>query len=219
MSAVLDGGLRRACSVRRSWSRPRIIVKGYSDVGDGFSAGRDRRARDRAALRHARSGARRAEPAGAPPRAGRSGLRAPARARDRLLPDPPRRPAVHALSRSGEQVVQVGTLELITRGGVRRRRLPARRRLAGRRSSTSSRGWSRSRGREPRLRARRCGAVRHRRRTCCSTATWCASCFGVVLISQAAVLTLVASGLSRGAAPIYPLSGAPSPTRSVRRWR
>ena len=31
--------------------------------------------------------------------------------------------------------------------------------------------------------------------------------FGVVLVSQAAVLTLVASGLSRGAAPIYPLSG------------
>ena len=30
--------------------------------------------------------------------------------------------------------------------------------------------------------------------------------FGVVLVSQAAVLTLVASGLSRGAAPIYPLA-------------
>jgi multicomponent Na+:H+ antiporter subunit C len=30
--------------------------------------------------------------------------------------------------------------------------------------------------------------------------------FGVVLISQAAVLTLVASGLTRGAAPIYPLT-------------
>jgi len=29
---------------------------------------------------------------------------------------------------------------------------------------------------------------------------------GIVLISQAAVLTLIASGLSRGAAPIYPLS-------------
>ena len=29
---------------------------------------------------------------------------------------------------------------------------------------------------------------------------------GVVLISQAAVLTLIASGLTRGAAPIYPLS-------------
>ncbi len=29
--------------------------------------------------------------------------------------------------------------------------------------------------------------------------------FGVVLVSQAAVLTLVASGLTRGAAPIYPL--------------
>jgi multicomponent Na+:H+ antiporter subunit C len=29
--------------------------------------------------------------------------------------------------------------------------------------------------------------------------------FGVVLVSQAAVLTLVASGLSRGSAPIYPL--------------
>lgn len=28
---------------------------------------------------------------------------------------------------------------------------------------------------------------------------------GIVLISQAAVLTLIASGLSRGAAPIYPL--------------
>ena len=31
--------------------------------------------------------------------------------------------------------------------------------------------------------------------------------FGVVLISQAAVLTLVASGLGRGSAPIYPLEG------------
>jgi multicomponent Na+:H+ antiporter subunit C len=30
---------------------------------------------------------------------------------------------------------------------------------------------------------------------------------GVVLISQAAVLTLIASGLTRGAAPIYPLTG------------
>jgi multicomponent Na+:H+ antiporter subunit C len=30
--------------------------------------------------------------------------------------------------------------------------------------------------------------------------------FGVVLISQAAVLTLVASGLTRGSAPIYPLT-------------
>jgi multicomponent Na+:H+ antiporter subunit C len=30
--------------------------------------------------------------------------------------------------------------------------------------------------------------------------------FGVVVISQAAVLTLIASGLSRGDAPIYPLS-------------
>ena len=29
---------------------------------------------------------------------------------------------------------------------------------------------------------------------------------GIVLISQAAVLTLIASGLSRGAAPIYPLT-------------
>ena len=29
---------------------------------------------------------------------------------------------------------------------------------------------------------------------------------GVVLISQASVLTLIASGLTRGAAPIYPLS-------------
>ena len=29
---------------------------------------------------------------------------------------------------------------------------------------------------------------------------------GVVLISQSAVLTLIASGLTRGAAPIYPLS-------------
>jgi multicomponent Na+:H+ antiporter subunit C len=29
--------------------------------------------------------------------------------------------------------------------------------------------------------------------------------FGVVVISQAAVLTLIASGLRRGAAPIYPL--------------
>lgn len=31
--------------------------------------------------------------------------------------------------------------------------------------------------------------------------------FGVVLVSQAAVLTLVASGLTRGSAPIYPLTG------------
>ena len=30
---------------------------------------------------------------------------------------------------------------------------------------------------------------------------------GVVLISQAAVLTLIASGLTRGNAPIYPLTG------------
>lgn len=30
---------------------------------------------------------------------------------------------------------------------------------------------------------------------------------GVVLISQAAVLTLIASGLTRGVAPIYPLTG------------
>jgi multicomponent Na+:H+ antiporter subunit C len=29
---------------------------------------------------------------------------------------------------------------------------------------------------------------------------------GIVLISQAAVLTLIASGLTRGAAPIYPLT-------------
>jgi multicomponent Na+:H+ antiporter subunit C len=34
--------------------------------------------------------------------------------------------------------------------------------------------------------------------------------FGVVLISQAAVLTLVASGLTRGSAPIYPLEGTVS---------
>jgi multicomponent Na+:H+ antiporter subunit C len=34
--------------------------------------------------------------------------------------------------------------------------------------------------------------------------------FGVVLISQAAVLTLVASGLRRGSAPIYPLEGTVS---------
>ena len=34
--------------------------------------------------------------------------------------------------------------------------------------------------------------------------------FGVVLISQAAVLTLVASGLARGSAPIYPLVGSVS---------
>jgi multicomponent Na+:H+ antiporter subunit C len=33
--------------------------------------------------------------------------------------------------------------------------------------------------------------------------------FGVVLISQAAVLTLVASGLTRGSAPIYPLEERP----------
>jgi multicomponent Na+:H+ antiporter subunit C len=32
---------------------------------------------------------------------------------------------------------------------------------------------------------------------------------GIVLISQAAVLTLIASGLSRGAAPIYPLTDRP----------
>lgn len=32
---------------------------------------------------------------------------------------------------------------------------------------------------------------------------------GVVVISQSAVLTLIASGLSRGAAPIYPLGKAP----------
>ena len=32
---------------------------------------------------------------------------------------------------------------------------------------------------------------------------------GVVLISQAAVLTLIASGLTRGAAPIYPLTDGP----------
>ena len=32
---------------------------------------------------------------------------------------------------------------------------------------------------------------------------------GVVLISQAAVLTLIASGLTRGAAPIYPLTERP----------
>lgn len=30
--------------------------------------------------------------------------------------------------------------------------------------------------------------------------------FGVVLVSQAAVLTLIASGLVRGSAPIYPLT-------------
>lgn len=30
---------------------------------------------------------------------------------------------------------------------------------------------------------------------------------GIVLVSQAAVLTLIASGLTRGAAPIYPLEG------------
>ena len=30
---------------------------------------------------------------------------------------------------------------------------------------------------------------------------------GVVLVSQSAVLTLIASGLTRGAAPIYPLTG------------
>lgn len=33
---------------------------------------------------------------------------------------------------------------------------------------------------------------------------------GVVLISQAAVLTLIASGLTRGVAPIYPLTGETS---------
>jgi multicomponent Na+:H+ antiporter subunit C len=32
---------------------------------------------------------------------------------------------------------------------------------------------------------------------------------GIVLISQAAVLTLIASGLTRGAAPIYPLTNGP----------
>lgn len=31
--------------------------------------------------------------------------------------------------------------------------------------------------------------------------------FGVVVISQAAILTLIAAGLTRGAAPIYPLGG------------
>lgn len=30
---------------------------------------------------------------------------------------------------------------------------------------------------------------------------------GIVLVSQAATLTLIASGLTRGAAPIYPLAG------------
>lgn len=33
---------------------------------------------------------------------------------------------------------------------------------------------------------------------------------GIVLISQAATLTLIASGLTRGAAPIYPLGGSVS---------
>jgi multicomponent Na+:H+ antiporter subunit C len=33
--------------------------------------------------------------------------------------------------------------------------------------------------------------------------------FGIVLISQAATLTLIAAGLSRGAAPIYPLPRGP----------
>ena len=33
--------------------------------------------------------------------------------------------------------------------------------------------------------------------------------FGVVLVSQAAVLTLIAAGLTRGDAPIYPLGDGP----------
>ena len=33
--------------------------------------------------------------------------------------------------------------------------------------------------------------------------------FGVVVISQAAVLTIIASGLTRGGAPIYPLTERP----------
>lgn len=33
--------------------------------------------------------------------------------------------------------------------------------------------------------------------------------FGVVIISQGAVLTLIASAISRGSAPIYPLPGGP----------
>ena len=33
---------------------------------------------------------------------------------------------------------------------------------------------------------------------------------GVLVISQASTLTLIASGLTRGAAPIYPLAGGPT---------
>ena len=40
---------------------------------------------------------------------------------------------------------------------------------------------------------------------------------GIVVISQASVLTLMASSLSRGSAAIYPLRGA-SATRSARPW-
>ena len=59
---------------------------------------------------------------------------------------------------------------------------------------------------EARLRPRRRDAVRHRRVPAARTATSSASCSASSLISQAAVLTLIASGLTRGAAPIYPLT-------------
>ena len=109
-----------------------IIVKGYGDVGDGFSAGVI--VALAVALRYVTLGAERAErtlpvlrhaPAVAV-------CRAAVRARDRLLPDPPRRAAVHALSqvrRTGRPRRHAGADH---GGGVRRRRLPARRRLAGR---------------------------------------------------------------------------------------
>ena len=60
-----------------------------------------------------------------------------------------------------------------------------------------------------RLRARRGASCSASAPTCCSTATSSASCSASSLISQAAVLTLIASGLTRGSAPIYPLPGGP----------
>jgi multicomponent Na+:H+ antiporter subunit C len=41
----------------------------------------------------------------------------------------------------------------------------------------------------------------------------------VVVISQAAVLTLIASGLTRGAAGLHPLTERTVSDRSVRGWR
>ena len=146
MSAVSTSS-PRGCSARRVMVAAAIIVKGYTDVGDGFSAGVI--VALAIALRYVTLGAERAE-------RGLPILRhAPAVAAGGLLialavgffPVAARRPAVHAPARPGEQVVKLGTLELITRGGVRRRRLPARLRRAGRRSSTTSRGSSRRRDR------------------------------------------------------------------------